>query len=312
MSFHHIPVLLNEVVEHLVCRPGTVIADGTVGGAGHAEAICRKIMPGGILVGLDQDKDAIRHAEERLAPFGPGVRLFHDNYIHLADILQRIGIEGLDGICLDLGLSLHQLTSSGRGFSFQQDEPLDMRMNVDTEMTAADLVARLSTEDLARLFREFGEERLAKPIARALVRRRQKEAIRTTGQLARLVSGVVLGKQKRRPPIHPATRVFQALRIAVNRELERLEAFMTTAPDLLRPGGRLCVISFHSLEDRIVKRSLRAHSARCTCPPRAPVCTCGGAPKLRLPVRKGVQATKSEIEANPMARSARLRVAERY
>ncbi|MCG6892024.1 MAG: 16S rRNA (cytosine(1402)-N(4))-methyltransferase RsmH [Desulfobacteraceae bacterium] len=311
MSFHHIPVMLNEVVEHLVCRPGKVIADGTVGGAGHAEAICRNIMPGGILVGVDQDKDAIRHAQQRLAVFGSGVRLFHDNFAHLADILQRIGIEGLDGICLDLGLSLHQLTSSGRGFSFQQDEPLDMRMNVDTEITAADLVARLSAEELARVFRTYGEERLAKPIARELVRHRQKEPIRTTGQLTRIVSGVVLGRQKKRPPIHPATRVFQALRIAVNRELERLETFMNTAADLLRPGGRLCVISFHSLEDRIVKQSLKSLSAACTCPPRAPICTCGGTPKLRLPVRKGLQATKTEIEANPMARSARLRVAER-
>lgn len=311
MSFRHIPVMLDEVVEHLACRPGKVIADGTVGGAGHAEAICRKIMPGGTLVGLDQDADAVRHAEQRLAPYGSGVRLFHDNFIHLADILQRIGVEGLDGICLDLGLSLHQLTSSGRGFSFQKDEPLDMRMNADTDTTAADLVSRLSAEELAGLFRRYGEERLARPIAKALARRRRKEPVRTTGHLARIVSGVVLGRGKKRPPIHPATRVFQALRIAVNRELEHLASFMDTVPGLLRPGGRLCVITFHSLEDRIVKQSLRNQSAACTCPPRVPICTCGAAPKLRLPVRKGIQPSRSEVEANPMSRSARLRVAER-
>jgi 16S rRNA (cytosine1402-N4)-methyltransferase len=255
--------------------------------------------------------DAITNAEKILAAYTSNIRLFHDNFIHLPDILSELNIAAVDGILLDLGISLHQIKNSGRGFSFRVDEPLDMRMNKRSGQPAERLINNLAREDLRNLFRDYGEERWAKQIAYKIVTARKQQKIRTTKQLAQIVidaiPGHVLSKQK----IHPATRVFMALRIAVNRELERLNAFMEQAADHLNPGGRLCVLSFHSLEDRIVKQRLKALERGCTCPPRLPLCVCGQKAQIRILTKKVVRPSEEEVSANPLARSTRLRAAEK-
>ncbi len=285
--------------------------DGTLGGAGHAEAICRRIMPGGVLIGIDQDSDAIAHARQVLAPFGTCVHLFHGNFVHLPEFLKQLDIDAVDGILLDLGLSQHQLESSGRGFSFLRDEPLDMRMDVRSTVRARDLVHQLSESQLVRTFRDYGEERYAKRIARAIVSARRQGEIATSRQLAELIRAAVPPQSAGRRRIHPATRVFMALRIAVNRELERLESLLDVAVDYLQPGGRLCILSFHSLEDRMVKRRFRALTNPCTCPPGLPQCVCGRRPRVRLLTRRVQRPTPEETARNPMARSTRLRGIEK-
>jgi len=311
MAYRHIPVMLDEVLEHLQCAPGRIIVDGTLGGCGHALPILERILPDGLLIGVDQDPAAIANAATVFAGREQNVRLFHDNYANLPSILASADIAGVDGIVLDLGLSLYQLESSGRGFSFTRDEPLDMRMDTDAETTAGDLIHRAEKSELARIFRQYGEERWANQIAGAIDRRRRREPIRTARELAALVSEAIPKRAAARSRIHPATRVFMALRIAVNRELERLESFMDAAPRLLNPGGRLCVLSFHSLEDRIVKHRLRQHASTCTCPPGLPVCTCNQQPQLRIRTPKPAVPSPAEVRANPMARSTRLRAAEK-
>ena len=300
-----------EVEYYLNCRPGKICVDGTLGGCGHARKICENILPNGLLIGIDQDMDAIANAEKILASYTSNIRLFHDNFIHLPDILSELNIAAVDGILLDLGISLHQIKNSGRGFSFRVDEPLDMRMNKRSGQPAERLINNLAREDLRNLFRDYGEERWAKQIAYKIVTARKQQKIRTTKQLAQIVidaiPGHVLSKQK----IHPATRVFMALRIAVNRELERLNAFMEQAADHLNPGGRLCVLSFHSLEDRIVKQRLKALERGCTCPPRLPLCVCGQKAQIRILTKKVVRPSEEEVSANPLARSTRLRAAEK-
>ncbi len=300
-----------EVEYYLNCRPGKICVDGTLGGCGHARKICDNILPNGLLIGIDQDMDAIANAEKILASYTSNIRLFHDNFIHLPDILSELNIAAVDGILLDLGISLHQIKNSGRGFSFRVDEPLDMRMNKRSGQPAERLINNLAREDLRNLFRDYGEERWAKQIAYKIVTARKQQKIRTTKQLAQIVidaiPGHVLSKQK----IHPATRVFMALRIAVNRELERLNAFMEQAADHLNPGGRLCVLSFHSLEDRIVKQRLKALERGCTCPPRLPLCVCGQKAQIRILTKKVVRPSEEEVSANPLARSTRLRAAEK-
>ncbi|HDI60806.1 MAG TPA: 16S rRNA (cytosine(1402)-N(4))-methyltransferase RsmH [Desulfobacteraceae bacterium] len=285
-----------------------MVADCTLGGAGHARLLLEKISPKGILVGLDRDPDAIANAREVLAPWAPQTRLFARNFVQLPETLDELGIEALDGIVADLGVSLHQLEASGRGFSFYRDEPLDMRMDPRNGPTAADLIRELTAEQLGRLFYEFGEERHARAIARRIVSARQRAPIATSAELARLVAG---GTRTRSGRLHPATRVFMALRIAVNRELEDLERFLATAPRLLRPGGRFCVLAFHSLEDRIVKRAFRRLERPCTCPPEAPVCTCGAVPLAKVLTPKPLRPTPAEVAANPLARSTRMRIIER-
>jgi len=311
MSYRHTPAMLNEVIQHLDCRPGKTYVDGTLGGAGHAGAICDRIAPGGVFIGFDQDIDAIEHAKAVLQHDDIQIHLLHGNFIRLPGFLAQLNIKAVDGILLDLGLSQNQLERSGRGFSFSKDEPLDMRMDIRSPRTAAQLVNKLAQADLQKLFKDYGEERWAKKIAGDIIRIRQQEKIRTSKQLAQIVADSIPAGAAAKQKIHPATRVFMALRIAVNQELDRLKAFMEFAVDYLNPGGRLCVLSFHSLEDRIVKQRLKALEKGCTCPPRFPQCVCGQKPQIRILTKKVVRPTDTEIAANPMARSTRLRAAEK-
>lgn len=300
-----------EAIAYLNCRPGGCYVDCTLGGAGHAGQICEKILPGGTLIGIDQDIDAVRYAREVLVPCKATVHIFHDNFINLPRILGRLKISAVDGILLDLGLSLHQIEASGRGFSFHRDEPLDMRMNTDSGITAGDILNHESEIALAKIFRDYGEERRARSIARKIVYERKKQPIRTSGQLTRLVINALPKKGRHGRKIHPATRIFMALRIAVNNELERLEEFLTSAGNCLNPGGRLCVLSFHSLEDRIVKQQFAALARGCICPSEFPQCVCDNQPTVRILTRKVVRPTTEEIAANPMARSTKLRALEK-
>ncbi len=309
--YRHIPAMQDEVVYYLNCRPGKIVVDGTIGGCGHARKICEKILPGGLLIGIDQDMDAITNAEKVLESYTSNIRLFHGNFIHLPDFLSQLKIAAVDGMLLDLGVSLHQIENSGRGFSFRKDEPLDMRMDKQSGKTAENLINNLTRENLRKLFKNYGEERWAKQIAHKIVKVRMQKKIRSSKQLAQIVIAAIprhaLSKQK----IHPATRVFMALRIAVNQELDRLQAFMEQAADFLNPGGRLCVLSFHSLEDRIVKQQLKTLEKGCSCPPKLPVCVCGQKPQVSILTKKVVRPTAEEIITNPMARSTRLRAAEK-
>ncbi len=309
MAYRHIPVMCAEVLEYLNCRPGGVYADGTLGGAGHARAILEQSAPDGLLIGLDQDADAIANARILLADQAERARLFHRNFAHLPEVIRQLGMEGVDGILLDLGISLHHLQGSGRGFSFLRDEPLDMRMDIRSLPTASDLVNRLKEDELRRIFQEYGEERWSGRIARRIIHVRRRQPIRSSAELARLVCEAVPGGGRYR--IHPATRVFMALRIAVNDELQRLAQFLDHVPEMLNPGGRLCILSFHSLEDRIVKQRLKAMAKRCCRDPRHahPAGEAEGA--LRILTRKVVRPDPDEIAANPMARSTKLRAAER-
>jgi 16S rRNA (cytosine1402-N4)-methyltransferase len=310
-TYRHVTAMLPEAIAYLNCVPGGVYVDGTLGGAGHAEAICRAIMPDGLLIGIDQDQDAIANAKDRLQPFASVVRLFHGNFVRLPEFLNQLKIDAVNGILLDLGLSQHQLESSRRGFSFQKDEPLDMRMDMGIDTCARDLVNALKEGELMRLFFEYGEERWAKRIARAVVAERRREPIRTSRQLAEVVSAAVPRASAAKQKIHPATRVFMALRIAVNGELDRLKTFLAFAPDLLRTGGRLVVLSFHSLEDRMVKHHFRELARGCRCPADFPQCMCGGKPVVQVLTRKVMRPSAEEIERNPMARSTRLRAVEK-
>ncbi|MCU0585019.1 MAG: 16S rRNA (cytosine(1402)-N(4))-methyltransferase RsmH [Desulfobacterales bacterium] len=312
MAYRHIPVMRREVLAYLDCRPGTIVVDGTLGGAGHARDICERIAPDGRLIGIDQDPEAIENARIVLEPYAERVQLVRDNFANMAEILAGLGIAGVDGILLDLGLSLNQIEASGRGFSFQRDEPLDMRMDPRIKESAADLVNRLEERELEAIFRDFGEERHARAIARRVAAERRRGPIRTSAELARIVGAGPRREKSGGRTVHPATRVFMALRIAVNRELERLKAFFDALPGLLNPGGRVVVLSFHSLEDRIVKQGFKALSQapRLDRWPGEPAMESGGG-MLRILTRKVVRPGADEIAANPMARSTKLRAAER-
>ncbi|HEX8960424.1 MAG TPA: 16S rRNA (cytosine(1402)-N(4))-methyltransferase RsmH [Geobacteraceae bacterium] len=309
-GFRHMPVLPAEVLSYLAPQPGGIYLDGTLGGGGHAALVLEATAPDGILIGLDRDEQALTAARTRLAPFGERARLFHRNFAELEGLLAELGITGLDGFLLDLGVSSFQLDTGDRGFSFQQDAPLDMRMDAASGVTAAELVNELSAEELTRIFREYGEERWAKRIALFIVRAREEAPIETTLRLADLVKGAIpRGAWEER--IHPATRTFQALRIAVNDELGSLERGMTAALRLLKRGGRGVVISFHSLEDRIVKNTFRTLSRGCTCPRDFPRCVCGAVPQVRVLTGRPVTAGDTELKENPRARSAKLRAVEK-
>ena len=311
MPYHHIPAMPREVAYYLNCQPGKIYVDCTLGGCGHARGICEKMIPGGMLIGIDQDADAIENAEVALKDYLQDVHFFHGNFAQTADFLSQLDITAVDGMLLDLGLSFHQIAESGRGFSFKADEPLDMRMDVRSDTTAEDLLHRLDETELADLFFRYGEERHSRAIARKLIEIRKRQTISTSRQLAEIVSGAVPPFARYKSKIHPATRVFMALRIAVNHELERLEDFLKQAADLLNPGGRLCVLSFHSLEDRMVKQRLRELQSKCTCPADFPRCVCNKVPIARLLTSKAVRPTENEIQHNPMARSTRLRAMEK-
>jgi 16S rRNA (cytosine1402-N4)-methyltransferase len=308
----HVPVLLDEVVAMLAPAAGSQHVDATLGGGGHAERILQASDPDGRLLGLDADEAAIARVRARLAPrFGTRLRLRQANFRDLADVAPQEGFAEIDGCLFDLGLSSFQLADVGRGFGIRTGGPLDMRFDTSRGVPAADLLATLDANELIALLRRYGEEPFAGRIARAIVEARRSTPIRTAEELAAVVARVAPSRAPGRRRIHPATRVFQALRIAVNEELESLQAGLAAAVDLLRPGGRLVVLSYHSLEDRIVKRFLQAERRGCTCPPEAPVCVCGRQPRLRLLSPKGLVPTPAEITANPRARSARLRAAER-
>lgn len=309
-AYGHRPVLLDECLEALAIRPDGIYVDGTLGRAGHSLEILRRLGPEGRLIGVDRDETAIQAARERLAEFAGRFTLVHSNFSRIGEILDELGIRQVDGMLFDLGVSSPQLDEAERGFSYLQDAPLDMRMDRSAALTARDVVNTWSYEELRRILFEYGEERYAPAIARAMVRQREQQAIETTGELTELI-------KKAMPPAalrekqHPAKRSFQAIRIAVNGELEELEPMLQAAVEHLAVGGRLAVISFHSLEDRIIKKTFQQLAAGCTCPPEFPVCVCGKKPRIRLISRKPITATQAELTYNPRARSAKLRVAEK-
>jgi 16S rRNA (cytosine1402-N4)-methyltransferase len=302
--------MAGEVLETLSPQPGSLQIDATVGGGGHTERILEAASPDGRLLGLDADQAAIDRVAARLTRFGDRLVLRQANFRELAEVAPAAGFDAVDGMLFDLGLSSFQLADRDRGFGFRTGGPLDMRFDTARGVPASELLATLSADELAALFRKYGEEPAAWRIAKAIVEAREAHPVQTAEDLAALVERVVPGNPRQRRRIHPATRVFQALRIAVNEELDALEDALAAAMDLLRPGGRLVVLSYHSLEDRIVKRFLNAERRGCVCPPEAPVCVCGRSPRLRL-VTKDRTPTAAEIDANPRARSARLRAAER-
>jgi len=310
MAFHHLPVMPEEVIRFMAPKPGGIYIDGTVGGAGHALLILEASSPDGALIGFDRDREALKAAAERLLPFDDRARLKHGNFTGIAETLSEFGIERIDGILLDLGVSSHQLDLAERGFSFLKDAPLDMRMDKSSGVTGADLINTLPERELTRIIRDYGEERWAKRIASFIVREREESPVETTMQLVEIIKAAVpRGAWEER--LHPATRTFQALRIAVNEELASLEKGLDLGVRVLKQGGRIVVISFHSLEDRIVKNSFRRFAHGCTCPRDFPYCVCDNKPLLRVLTNKPVMARETEIDANPRSRSARLRSAER-
>jgi 16S rRNA (cytosine1402-N4)-methyltransferase len=311
MEEGHQPVLAEEVMKMLAPRPGSLHVDCTVGGGGHTERILEAASPDGRVLGLDADPAAIARVGERLARFGDRLVLRQANFRSLGEVAPDAGFDAVDGILLDLGLSSFQLADTGRGFGFRAGGPLDMRFDPTRGEPAAALVARLDEAALVDLFRRYGEEPHARRIARAIVDGRRAEPIETAEQLATLVERAVPRRPGPRGRIHPATRVFQALRIAVNGELDALEEVLAASLALLRPGGRLVVLSYHSLEDRIVKRFVAAERRGCTCPPVVPVCVCGRASRLRTVGPQPAVPNEAEVAANPRSRSARLRTAER-
>jgi 16S rRNA (cytosine1402-N4)-methyltransferase len=311
MKERHLPVLAEEVMSMLAPAPGSLQIDATVGGGGHTERILEASDPDGRLLGLDADGAAIARVGQRLARFGDRLVLRQANFRELAVVAPDAGFGAVDGLLFDLGLSSFQLADTERGFGFRAGGPLDMRFDAGRGVPASELLATLDAAELTALFRRFGEEPHAPRIARAIVQARSVAPITTAEELAALIERVAPRTPPGRRRIHPATRVFQALRIAVNEELDALEEALAAAVDLLRPGGRLVVLSYHSLEDRIVKRFLDAERKGCICPPSVPVCVCGRTPRLRLVTRPSLTPTDAEIAANPRARSARLRAAER-
>jgi 16S rRNA (cytosine1402-N4)-methyltransferase len=310
MDVFHQPVLVAEVTASLRCRPGAVYLDSTVGGGGHAFEILRNSAPNGRLIGIDADAEALREAKRRLAPFGDRALLLKGNFATMETTLAEMNIGKVEGILLDLGVSSHQLDTAERGFSFTLDAPLDMRMDQDQGPTAFDLIHTLSRDELEKIIRDYGEERMAGRIARAIVERRTLSPIRQTADLAAIVAGA-LPRARGPARIHPATRTFQALRIAVNDELASLRQALADGMGRLQDGGRFCVISFHSLEDRIVKNAFHAEEKGCICPSDLPLCACGRKPTMKVLTRKPVVPGEAEVHDNPRARSAKLRVAER-
>lgn len=310
MKAMHLPVLTGEVVEMLQIKKDGIYLDGTLGDGGHAEQILSKISPPGLLVAFDQDNESISFSKNRLQPYKDQLKIFQENFKNVKKVLEEEKIGPLDGILLDLGVSSRQLNSRTRGFSFSSNAFLDMRMDDQNETTAFDLVNHSSKEKLIKIFKDFGEERWASRIAKSIIFKRRIKPIKTTGELSKLILSAVSAKSKKYK-IHPATRVFQALRIAVNRELEALESILDDAVNILKTDGRFCVISFHSLEDRMVKNKFRDYEKGCLCPPTFPECVCGKKSVMKVLTKKPIVPLEEEIKKNPRASSAKLRVAQK-
>lgn len=308
-EFYHVSVLLEECIDALNIKPDGIYVDGTLGGAGHSSRIAAKLTTGR-LIGIDRDPVALKAAGERLAPFGDRVTLVHSNFADMDSALKDLGISGVDGILLDLGVSSPQLDDGQRGFSYMADAPLDMRMNSEDTLDAKQIVNQWSYEELKRILYDYGEERYAPRIASAICKRREEKPIKTTLELVDIIRSAMPAAALREKQ-HPAKRSFQAIRIAVNDELGSVERVMERAVPCLNPGGRLAVITFHSLEDRIVKNAMAKAAKGCTCPPEFPVCVCGKKPQVKLVTRKPIISGDEELERNPRARSAKLRVCEK-
>ena len=311
MTFSHTSVLLYETVDSLNIRPDGIYVDGTLGGGGHASLVLSRLGEGGRLIGLDQDADAIAAATERLKPYGDRVTVIRTNYENIKEALASLGIAKVDGIYLDLGVSSYQLDTAERGFTYREDDaPLDMRMDQRRSETAKDIVNGYSEMELYRFIRDYGEDRFAKNIAKHIVKARQEKEIETAGELTEIIRAAIPAKI-RATGGHPAKRTFQAIRIELNRELQVLENSIDTMIELLNPGGRLSVITFHSLEDRIVKNRFRINENPCTCPPEFPVCMCGKKSRGRVVTRKPILPSDEELSANKRSKSAKLRVFEK-
>lgn len=310
MTFSHIPVLLHETIESLNIKPDGIYVDGTLGGGGHAFEVAKRLENGGRLIGIDQDADAILAAAAHLKPFEDKVTIVRDNYVNMKEVLRDLRVEQADGIYLDLGVSSYQLDTAERGFSFMEDAPLDMRMDRRKARTAADIVNGYREEELYRIIRDYGEDRFAKNIAKHIAAAREKKPIETTGELVEIIRASIPMKIQVTGG-HPAMRTFQAIRIELNGELDVLRESIDTMIDLLKPGGRISVITFHSLEDRIVKEGFKRNENPCICPPDFPVCVCGKKSKGKVITRKPVIPGVEEQEKNPRSRSAKLRVFEK-
>lgn len=310
MNFQHVSVLLEETVEELNIKPDGIYVDGTLGGGGHAFHICQKLSDQGRYIGIDQDADAIAASSERLKEFGSRVTIVRDNYRNMPEVLNELGIEQVDGILLDLGVSSFQLDEKERGFTYREDVPLDMRMDRRQSLTAREIVNEYSEMELFHVIRDYGEEKFAKNIAKHIVNKRKEHPIETTGELIEIIKAAIPMKV-RAVGGHPAKKTFQAIRIECNKELEVLKDSLDAMIDLLKPGGRLCIITFHSLEDRIVKRAFKKNENPCTCPPNFPVCVCGNISKGKQLTRKPIIPGEKELNENKRAKSSKLRVFER-
>ncbi|ABR49037.1 S-adenosyl-methyltransferase MraW [Alkaliphilus metalliredigens QYMF] len=310
MNFEHTSVLLKECIEALDIKENGIYVDGTLGGAGHSQEILKVLGKEGLLIGIDQDENALSAAGERLEEHGTKVKLVHDNFHNLDKILENLEITTIDGVLLDLGVSSHQLDERERGFSYMQDAPLDMRMDRRSGFSARDIVNDYSEKELERIIKEYGEDRWARRIAQFIVQERELAPIETTHQMVEVIKKAV-PKGARKDGPHPAKRTFQAIRIEVNQELEIIEATIEAAAKHMKPGGRIAIISFHSLEDRIVKNVFRRLQNPCVCPPQFPVCKCEKEQMVKIVTRKPILPSEAELEVNPRSRSAKLRVAER-
>ncbi|WP_026834857.1 16S rRNA (cytosine(1402)-N(4))-methyltransferase RsmH [Eubacterium xylanophilum] len=310
MEFNHVSVLLDECIEGLAIKEDGIYVDGTLGGAGHAYEVCKKLSDRGTFVGIDQDATAIAKSTERLSEFGGKTRIVKSNYTYIKSVLTDLGIDGVDGILLDLGVSSYQLDTSDRGFSYRMDAPLDMRMDQDQQLTARTIVNTYDERTLYEVIKTYGEERFAKNIARNIVKAREQSPIETTFELVEIIKNSMPAKA-RNSKGHPAKRTFQAIRIELNRELEVLQNSLDDMVSALNPGGRLCIITFHSLEDRIVKKQFRTWENPCTCPPDFPVCVCGKRPLGKVVTRKPILPSDEEMEVNPRSKSAKLRIFEK-
>ena len=310
MEFEHKSVLLDETINGLNIKPDGIYVDGTLGGGGHAYEVCTRLGTKGSIIGIDQDAAAIEAANARLKDFGEKVTIVRSNYCDMKSRLHELGIDKVDGIILDLGVSSYQLDTAERGFSYREDAPLDMRMDTRQKMTARDIVNDYSEMDLYRVIRDYGEDKFAKNIAKHIVTQRGKGPIETTGQLTEIIRGAIPMKYQKKSG-HPAKRTFQAIRIELNRELEVLRDTLDDMIELLNPGGRLCIITFHSLEDRLVKSAFKKNENPCTCPPDFPVCVCGNVSKGSIVTRKPILPSEDEMAANSRSKSAKLRIFER-
>jgi len=311
MEFKHISVLLDETIDSLNIKPDGIYVDGTLGGGGHSLEICKRLGEGGRLIGIDQDMDAIKAASKRLESYKDKINIVHSNYQDIESCLGELSICGVDGIVLDLGVSSYQLDNVDRGFTYREDTPLDMRMDQSQTKTARDIVNGYSEMELFKVIRDYGEDSFAKNIAKHIVKARENGPIETTGQLNDIIKAAIPAKM-RQGTGHPSKKTFQAIRIELNQELEVLENSIDKMIELLNPGGRLSIITFHSLEDRIVKNLFRRNMNPCTCPPNFPVCTCGQAPKGKIITRKPIVPSDEEINDNKRAKSSKLRVFEKF